>query len=205
MTNSLYDPLGLVIELDIQGRHLVQRASQYAWDARLPDDLCVLTSKWLALVKKAVLETKVPRKIDCKKLLVYVDASQSTWGVDIRTPSGTRVCAKGGLFPQPKRDKWTIPRKELLSLIYGRDLLINVWKTVDESMRDQCEALILSDSQINCYRVHKEDQATDMKAWERKTIQSMRGFMMNHSVVLRHVATTWNSADGITRGTFPNK
>ncbi|EER16374.1 hypothetical protein Pmar_PMAR013596, partial [Perkinsus marinus ATCC 50983] len=72
-------------------------------------------------------------------------------------------------------------------------------------MRDQCEALILSDSQINCYRVHKEDQATDMKAWERKTIQSMRGFMMNHSVVLRHVATTWNSADGITRGTFPNK
>ncbi|EER10115.1 hypothetical protein Pmar_PMAR009383, partial [Perkinsus marinus ATCC 50983] len=44
-----------------------------------------------------------------------------------------------------------------------------------------------------------------MKAWERKTIQSMRGFMMNHSVVLRHVATTWNSADGITRGTFPNK
>ncbi|KAF4646765.1 hypothetical protein FOL47_005690, partial [Perkinsus chesapeaki] len=102
-------------------------------------------------------------------------------------------------------EKWTIPRKELLSLVYGRDLLLNVWKTMDDNVKAQCEALILSDSQINCYRVHKEDQAQDMKAWERKTVASVRGFMMNHSVTLRHVATTWNAADGITRGSFPNK
>ncbi|KAF4678407.1 hypothetical protein FOZ60_016773 [Perkinsus olseni] len=50
------------------------------------DDLCVLTSEWLALVKKAVLGTEVPRKIDCKKLLVYIDASQSTWGGGYQNP-----------------------------------------------------------------------------------------------------------------------
>ncbi|KAF4647974.1 hypothetical protein FOL47_003904, partial [Perkinsus chesapeaki] len=143
-------------------------------------------------------------KIVCDQLICYVDASKEAWGVDVRTIDGVRVRAKGGLFSKEKRDKWTIPRKELLALIYGRDLLTEIWKSVPVSKRSHCSALFLTDSQINCYRLHKEVQSSGTKAWEIKNIEALRNWFQNHKVKLKHVVTNLNSADAITRGVCDN-
>ncbi|KAF4681188.1 hypothetical protein FOZ60_012469 [Perkinsus olseni] len=99
MVNGLYDPLGLLLEQEMSGRLLVRDTINYAWDERLPQDLCERASKWLVATKKIVDTYKIPRLIDCTKLLVYVDASMDAWGVDIRTTNGQRVISQGGLFP----------------------------------------------------------------------------------------------------------
>ncbi|KAF4718435.1 hypothetical protein FOZ63_014965, partial [Perkinsus olseni] len=205
VTNALYDPLGLMIEWDMAGRLLMRAAATFDWDTPLPNDLQEKARSFVEKLTEAVRVFSVKRRIHCDRLVCYVDASNVAWGVDIYTTDGVRVRAKGGLFSKEKRDKWTVPRKELLALIYGRQLLMEIWKSVPESKRSCCSALILSDSQINCYRLHKEAQAVGTKAWEIKNITALRGWLSNHNVKLRHVVTNLNSADAITRGVCYNE
>ncbi|KAF4734162.1 hypothetical protein FOZ63_020067 [Perkinsus olseni] len=157
----------------MKGRLIMRKIAVYDWDTILPKDLCTEAADWMKEVEKAAETTKVPRLVDCKNLLVYVDASQYAWGVDVRSPEGIRVVARGGLFDKEKFAKWSIVRKEMLALVHGRECIQEVWNSVDPKEKSECRALLLSDSQINCYRLHKDLQSKDMKAWERKTVESL--------------------------------
>ncbi|KAF4732230.1 hypothetical protein FOZ62_013922, partial [Perkinsus olseni] len=108
MLNSLYDPLGFLLELSMKGRLIMRKIATYDWDTILPKDLCTEAADWMKEVQKAAEITKVPRLVDCKNLLVYVDASRYAWGVDVRSPEAIRVVARGGLFDKEKFAKWSI-------------------------------------------------------------------------------------------------
>ncbi|KAF4750142.1 hypothetical protein FOZ62_007242, partial [Perkinsus olseni] len=108
MLNSLYDPLGLLLELSMKGRLIMRKIASYDWDTTLPKDLCTEAADWMKNVQKAAETTKVPWLVDCKGLLVYADASQLAWGVDVRPPEGIRVVARGDLFDKEKFAKWSI-------------------------------------------------------------------------------------------------
>ncbi|KAF4746789.1 hypothetical protein FOZ63_017708, partial [Perkinsus olseni] len=102
MLNSPYNPLGNLTELSMKGRLIMRKIARYDWDTTLPKGLCTEAADWMKGVQKAVETTKVPWLVDCKSLLVYVDASQLAWGVDVRLPEGIRVVARGGLFDKEK-------------------------------------------------------------------------------------------------------
>ncbi|KAF4683648.1 hypothetical protein FOZ60_008812 [Perkinsus olseni] len=108
MLNSLYDPLGFLLELSTKGRLIMRKIAAYDRDTTLPKDLCTEAADWMKDVQKVAETTKVPWLVDCKSLLVYVDASQFAWGVDVGSPESIRVVARGGLFDKEKFAKWSI-------------------------------------------------------------------------------------------------
>ncbi|EER02688.1 hypothetical protein Pmar_PMAR003788, partial [Perkinsus marinus ATCC 50983] len=113
---SLYDPLGLYVELDIQGRLLWREVCQAHknWDDKLNDDLVHRIKVWATSCTEITTLIGFERFIDLENypLLVSSDASGECWGVDVRCTTGedttTRVMARGGVFPS-SQTKWTIP------------------------------------------------------------------------------------------------
>ncbi|KAF4736060.1 hypothetical protein FOZ62_009465, partial [Perkinsus olseni] len=58
MLNSLYDPLGFLLELSTKGRLIMRKIAAYDRDTTLPKDLCTEAADWMKDVQKVAETTK---------------------------------------------------------------------------------------------------------------------------------------------------
>ncbi|KAF4736496.1 hypothetical protein FOZ62_015113, partial [Perkinsus olseni] len=154
---------------------------------------------------------------------VFTDASNELWGVDVRCIQADRLTqrlyAKGGLFPVPQLS-WTIPRKELVALHRGLQLLkdlSNFLPVATSLRRGQAEpepltpdyparpVLLLTDSEINIYRLRRPSNDRRLPIVERRRLADIRRLCRELDVVIRHVPSAANQADTISRGKLPDK
>ncbi|EER03064.1 hypothetical protein Pmar_PMAR001809 [Perkinsus marinus ATCC 50983] len=127
--SSLYDPLGLLIEYDLKGRLIWRRICERCklWTDTIDTNVANDIKDWITECTVATT-IGIPRYIGVnhQPLLVSTDASCDLWGVDIRCADTTtvspRLLSRGGVFPKGQV-KWTIPRKELVALYKGLQLL----------------------------------------------------------------------------------
>ncbi|KAF4647928.1 hypothetical protein FOL47_003952, partial [Perkinsus chesapeaki] len=89
---SLYDPLGLYVELDLQGRLLWREiCSLYkGWDDTIKEELVQRLRIWATTCREVTTTIGFERYIDLENypLLISSDASGECWGVDVRCVDG---------------------------------------------------------------------------------------------------------------------
>ncbi|KAF4699102.1 hypothetical protein FOZ62_001988, partial [Perkinsus olseni] len=104
---SLYDPLGLYVELDIQGRLLWREVCQTfkSWDDTLKEDLVHRIKTWATSCTEITTSIGFERFIDLENypLLVSSDASGESWGVDVRCTTG-----EGTSGAAPRLGSWHV-------------------------------------------------------------------------------------------------
>ena len=133
MTNSIFDPLGFISPIILQGR-LLQRqflsgSKSYDWDERLPDSFESIWSKWLYQVS-AASTIFIPRcftppnfgEIMLRELHVFADASDDAVGHVMYLKSVSKagdihvsfVCGSSKVAPQAAT---SMPRLELCACV----------------------------------------------------------------------------------------
>ncbi|XP_053667104.1 uncharacterized protein LOC128716206 [Anopheles marshallii] len=126
---SIYDPLGLLSYITIQGRILLRslHRAMTDWDERIPEDLGVKWREWLILVKEAnrfeVSRCVIPAKTQSIELHTFVDASEEAFAacVYLRSFNGQKytthlLAAKARVAPLKNL---SIPRLELQAAVLG--------------------------------------------------------------------------------------
>ncbi|XP_065182125.1 uncharacterized protein LOC135812837 [Sycon ciliatum] len=136
---AVYDPLGLVSPITIQGKIFVQRLwmEGHNWDKLLPDELL---REWNVILQSllTVSEINIPRLVGSSgdnglySLVVFSDASAKCYATAVylrlSTPAGTTcrlVFSKTRLAPKETRAKGetpktvSLPRLELLGVLIG--------------------------------------------------------------------------------------
>ncbi|KAF4720533.1 hypothetical protein FOZ63_024106, partial [Perkinsus olseni] len=101
--SSLYDPMGLLLEVDIAGRLLWRDICAVCkeWTSVLKVDLVERLKQWVRQVEEIVSTMRTQRFVDLgnESIIVSTDASNDAWGVDIRCTGDylpVRVMARGG-------------------------------------------------------------------------------------------------------------
>ena len=136
----LYDPMGFLGPITIQGRILVQEAwdSDFSWDAALSSDM---VEKWRFIVAqlKAALQIPIPRWVGFENLRnvslhCFTDASEKALGVAIYLvgPKHSILYTSKPKICPIKMAHFTIPRKELTALSLGARYLTFVLKAVNK-------------------------------------------------------------------------
>ncbi|KAF4739780.1 hypothetical protein FOZ62_025379, partial [Perkinsus olseni] len=221
--SSLYDPMGLFLEIDIAGRFLWRDICKSCkeWSTLLDGLLVQRLKDWVAEVKKVTAEDSVQRYIDLgnEALLVCTDASAEAWGVDVRCTGEFvkyRLAARGGLYPSGQTS-WSIPRKELVALHRGLQFIRSISgylpvKTVHGPHPVEPQPLtpvytpkqvtLLCDSEITVYRLRRPANDKKLPAPERRRLAEVREMCKELDVIVRHVPTQLNLADSISRGNY---
>ncbi|KAF4730788.1 hypothetical protein FOZ63_028678 [Perkinsus olseni] len=215
---SLYDPLGVFIELDLKGRLLWRCVCEdyKDWSDSVDTNVANDIRSWITECTMAST-IGTPRLVQTNPLLVCTDASQDLWGVDIRTMSTTtissRLLGRGGVFPKPQTP-WTIPRKELVALCKGLQLLklMSLYLPVPTYHRPHqvpLDALaptlqprqtrLLCDSEITIYRLRRPANDKRLPAVERRRLIEVRKLCKELNVIILHVPSELNYADSISR------
>ena len=134
----LYDPMGFLAPLSVQGRLIVQEAweSDFSWDTKLTEEV---NQKWITLVTqlKAALQIPIPRWVGFRTLGVvsihcFTDASDKAMGMVIYLVGqehSIMYTSKAKICPI-KMAHFTIPRKELTALSLGVRYLTFIIKAV---------------------------------------------------------------------------
>ena len=180
-----FDPLGCTEELGMMGKVLYRKALKNEWDEQLPAE--ILTEvEWWGKKARVISEWSWPRRVFMNYLRSFVDASQSVgWGVAVVDLYGTRVLAKASLW-SVQQSNWTVPRKELYSLLMAVDL------TKEHSWED---VVYFSDSEINVARVNNKTRNSSLDKLQIKWLEVIDTLNIN----LVHIMGTWNPADGLSR------
>ncbi|KAF4678090.1 hypothetical protein FOL47_005369 [Perkinsus chesapeaki] len=217
---SLYDPLGLYVELDLQGR-LIWRdicANHKSWDDVIKEDLYRRVKDWTTLCTATTTTVGYHRFIDLENLplVISADASAEAWGVDVRcfsTTTTTRVTARGGIFPLTQ-SKWSIPRKELVALHHALTWLksMSAYLPIRTCLRPhqapldrlspqlpERRGVVLSDSEITVYRLRRPGRDAKLPIVERRRLKEIREMCRQLDVTVKHVPTELNYADSISR------
>ncbi|EER19874.1 gag/pol/env polyprotein, putative [Perkinsus marinus ATCC 50983] len=221
--SSLYDPMGLFLELDFAGRFLWRDICKSCkeWSTYLDLPSVRRLKEWVNEVQKVTAEDSVQRYIDlgAEALLVCTDASVEAWGVDVRCTGEFvryRLVARGGLYP-PGQTSWSIPRKELVALHRGLQFVRSVssylpMKMVQGLHESEVRPLtpsytpkqvtLLCDSEITVYRLRRPANDKKLPAPERRRLAEVREMCKELDVIVRHVPTQLNLADSISRGNY---
>uniref|UniRef100_A0A182RLZ2 Uncharacterized protein n=1 Tax=Anopheles funestus TaxID=62324 RepID=A0A182RLZ2_ANOFN len=126
---SIYDPLGLLSHITIQGRILLRsiHRAMTDWDEKIPEDLGIKWCEWLNLVKEAnrfeVPRCVLPMNPKSIELHTFVDASEEAFAacVYLRSFNGQKytthlLAAKARVSPLKNL---SIPRLELQAAVLG--------------------------------------------------------------------------------------
>ena len=116
--SRLYDPLGLHLRLQLQGRLLVRAGfaanagttQRQVWNSPIPDPITQALAQWVS--RASIPLPPVRRQIDATILHIFSDASQDAWVYEVRDSAFDLICARGGLTVQSS----SIPRNELVAL-----------------------------------------------------------------------------------------
>ncbi|KAF4651014.1 hypothetical protein FOL47_000712 [Perkinsus chesapeaki] len=217
---SLYDPLGLIIECDLKGR-LIWRTicdNYKLWTDIVDINVANEIRDWI-LECEETTKLGIPRHIPLatQPLLVSTDASTNFWGVDIRCTNNKeispRLLARGGLFPKAQ-EKWTIPRKELVALYKGLQLLktispylpVPTYYKANQSPLDSLapvlqprQVRLLCDSEITIYRLRKPSNDKRLPAAERRRLIEVRKLCKELDVIILHIRSELNYVDTVSR------
>ncbi|XP_037503363.1 uncharacterized protein LOC119378234 [Rhipicephalus sanguineus] len=143
--NSLYDPLGFVAPVTVQGKHLLREltAEGYDWDTPLSEDKRQQWDDWKtslhALHDLRIARSYAPmslREARCKELHVFSDASTKAVAAVaylrvIDVDGGKHigfVMGKAKLTPQPEH---TIPRLELCAAVLAVEMTDFILREID--------------------------------------------------------------------------
>ena len=139
----VFDPLGFLGPLTVQGRMLVQEAwdNHYSWDDALPTDI---SSRWEIVVAQILRDIKspIPRwlgfaKFENLSLHAFTDASDRALGVVIYlvNPSTSVFVASKPKVCPIKMASFTVPRKELGGVALGTRFLIFIIEALNKYIK----------------------------------------------------------------------
>ena len=202
----IFDPVGFLGPLTIQGRVLVQETleSKFSWDDALPSEFLV---KWEAIViqfRNAFL-IPIPRWIGLElsniiSLHAFTDSSDKALGVVIYLVSGKSsvfVSSKPKVCPL-RMLHFTIPRKELAALALGTRHLLFVIDAICkyakiESYHIWCDST-LSLTWCSVSKPHKE-------LFIRARVDDVQQKVARFKINLHYIITSQNPADMLTKNT----
>ena len=194
LIHSLFDPLGMFLEVDMAARSLVSLSKDYGWDDIISDDLRKLAERWQEFVKKNVVDVESLRKIDTDHVIIFTDASQAAWAVRIFSTCGNVIAGRGGVYKAHQR-KWSIVRKELYAILRARDLVKDIRLS---------NFTLLTDSRVNLERIQAENVKEKLKHWEQQSLLQVRAFMKTTESgqvrEIKHISGEFNLADVGSRG-----
>ena len=181
----LFDPLCLYGELDMNSKVLAKELTSLQWDDNLSDKQIYKIREWQQFINvdKA---GKHKRLIEDDVIICFVDASQTGMGVVCLDKHCTRVLGKNAIWNN-NQSKWTVPKKELYSLLQGKYLC--------DKMKFK-KVIYLSDSEINVQRIKN-------KNWDKKISEKEHewlNFLVDNDLDILHIKSEWNVADPVSRG-----
>ncbi len=204
--NSLYDPLGFVAPITIQGKALLRELSTDTnnWDAPLPPDKEEQWEKWRESLKE-LQHLKIPRpytsvsptEAQHKELCVFSDASEKAIAavayLKISDAEGNChtgfVLGKARLAPCPEQ---TIPRLELCAVVMAVDMAELITFQIDI----ECDAVTFyTDSKVVLGYIYNEKRRFYVYVSNR--IQRIRRTTQPQQ--WHYVSTGHNPADHATR------
>ncbi|XP_038153297.1 uncharacterized protein LOC119791326 [Cyprinodon tularosa] len=204
--NSLYDPLGFVAPVTIQGKALLRELSMETsdWDAPLPSDKKELWDKWRESLKE-LQNLKIPRPYtrvspsdaQRKELCVFADASDKAIAavayLRITDAEGNChigfVLGKARLAPRPEQ---TIPRLELCAAVMAVEMAEIIAAEIDI----KCDAVTFyTDSKVVLGYIYNDKRRFYVYVTNR--IQRIRRSTQPQQ--WHYVSTERNPADHATR------
>ena len=203
---KVYDPLGLVPPLTLEGKMVYRDACQkkMAWNAELPQELLKRWQKW---EMKLPVKTEVPRALvpagePIQAIALHAFGDASAQGVAaaayraVEQTSGVKqglVAAKARLTKQGL----TVPRLELVAGHMAVNLLTNVHDVLTGYPVKLLNAWLDSTVALHWIR-----GASEYKQFVGKRVRKIKE---KESVIWRHVPTQENPADLGSRGGPVNK
>ncbi len=205
---SLYDPLGFVAPITIQGKVLIRELSskEYDWDDPLPSDKQVSWKLWkeslLELEKLHFKRRYVPIPLvssQSRELCLFSDAStQAIAAVAyLRVTNDENQChvgfvmGKAKLAPHPAH---TVPRLELCAAVLAAEMADTICCEMDIEMH---AVRFFTDSRIVLGYIHNTSKRFHVYVANR--VNRIR--KSSHSQQWQYVATEQNPADHATRPT----
>ncbi|XP_061819391.2 uncharacterized protein [Nerophis lumbriciformis] len=145
VVNSLYDPLGFVAPVTVQGKALVRDVSteEYDWDTPLPEDKAIQWNVWKYSLKE-LMQLQIQRTYIsvsllatvCREICVFSDASTMAISAvaylrAIDTEGHSHVgfiMGKSKLAPRPAH---TVPRLELCAAVLAVEIAETIMDDID--------------------------------------------------------------------------
>lgn len=203
---SLYDPIGFVAPITVQGKALIRELSskEYDWDDPLPSDKQVSWKSWeeslLELEKLHIKRRYVPIPLSSsqrRELCLFSDAStQAIAAVAyLRAISDENQChigfimGKAKLAPHPAH---TVPRLELCAAVLAAEMADTICSEIDIEIHD---VRFFTDSRIVLGYIHNTSRRFHMYVANR--VNRIR--KSSHPQQWQYVATEQNPADHATR------
>ncbi|XP_067273612.1 uncharacterized protein [Pseudorasbora parva] len=210
--NSLYDPLGFVAPITVQGKVLLRELTENAtdWDAPLPVHKQEVWEEWRDSLQE-LQHVPVPRSYGptsvsgakFKELCVFSDASEKVIAAVayLKTVDSDGNChmgfitGKARLAPQPEH---TIPRLELCAAV----LAVNMMETITAEMAVKFnEITFYTDSRVVLGYIYNEKRRFHVYVSNR--VQRIRN--STDPEQWHYVSSEHNPADVATRPVAPTK
>uniref|UniRef100_A0A1B0DHX3 Uncharacterized protein n=1 Tax=Phlebotomus papatasi TaxID=29031 RepID=A0A1B0DHX3_PHLPP len=200
----VFDPLGSIAPVTIQGKVLVQKAfeERVNWDDEVSGEL---KEEWLRYKSELTNLPAInfPRYVGVKpavEIIGYCDASEKAYGACVYVlsedsngkPNMHLLCAKTRVAPSKNRQ--TIPRLELMGAVLLAELMEKVMTAVSIPVS---KAKCYTDSMIVLHYLRSNDPAR----W--KTFVANRVALINEIIPhskWAHVRSASNPADCLSRG-----
>jgi len=208
LLSSVYDPLGLAVELQMRARILASQLSGLAWDRPITRSLAIDVCKWIELCQ-VVLTQRWPRKLTLKTVFVFTDASSQGISCVVlgQDDSGgwQRLLARARVYKKYQR-AWTATSSkiELLALQLGVETakyVVECTKDIPEGRGVQ-EIVFGTDSEVNFNRLASRTFAQVADRWEARVAICVNNGIANLRAGLFHVPGQINPADGPSRGSW---
>ena len=202
VVNSIFDPLGFLAPVTIQGRQLLRELSTQTsdWDSILPENMKEKWMEWQSSLQ-CLRDIHVPRtysvspqsKAQCRELCVFSDASvKAISAVAYLKVTGHKgetevgfVLGKARLAPQPDL---TIPRLELCAAVMAVELAEVISEEIDLTLDS---ISFYTDSKVALGYIH--NQTRRFYVYVNNRVQRIRQFTTPEQ--WHYVPTTLNPAD----------
>ncbi|XP_061167901.1 uncharacterized protein LOC133176855 [Saccostrea echinata] len=208
--NSLYDPLGFISPVTLNGKLILRKivASTCDWDDPLPDDLLTEWNAWSRTLSK-LEDLRLPRVIVpnlstavSKELRIYCDASERAIAavcfLHVTYPDSS--CSTGFVLGKAKlapSSCTTIPRLELCSAVLAVEISQNV---VDHLQTNLDNIQFFSDSKVTLGYIHNNTKRFYVYVANR--VAKIRSY--TEPFQWKYIRSEMNPADIGTRGIQPS-
>ncbi|XP_072388594.1 uncharacterized protein [Diabrotica undecimpunctata] len=209
--SSVFDPLGVINPLIVQGKLIMQKLwqSQISWDTPIFDDSILQSWKKFLSLLSDISNMSIPRYLIDNKTICsislhgFCDASQLAYGACVylvvsyndNTFSSRLIAAKSRV--NPLKNKLTIPKLELCSM----ELLAILSSRIIQILHDtiKIESINLwSDSLVALTWVKRSE--LEISPFVKKRVLTVRDNSRN--TTWRHIRSPLNPADHLSRGNF---
>ncbi|XP_061891197.1 uncharacterized protein LOC133641474 isoform X1 [Entelurus aequoreus] len=203
--NSIYDPLGFLAPVTIQGKLILRELMENNgdWDAPLPQEMEETWSTWRCSLKDLsnlhiprVYTQASPTAVSKREIVIFCDASTKAIAavayLKITEKNGTNhvgfLMGKAKLTPLSEQ---TVPRLELCSAV----LAVELAELITSEMDMEVDITFYSDSKIVLGYISNDTRRFYLYVSNR--VQRIRSF--SHPEQWKHVSTEANPADIATR------